>query len=55
MDNSFTLASKSIDEILAQIDAFTAERLMQAYESSNKTAFVAALIGRIVLNELRGK
>jgi hypothetical protein len=55
MPDSFQLSAKEIDGILASPDSFTAQRLMQRYETaSNKTAFVAALIGKVLLNRHRG-
>lgn len=54
MDYSFRLNVKSIDEIMTHRDSFMAERLLQCYESNhNKTAFVTALIGRLLAAELR--
>jgi hypothetical protein len=49
MDILFRLSVKAIDDILYAPDAFSAERLMQHYDTApDKTAFVAALIGKIV-------
>jgi hypothetical protein len=48
------MSNKAIDEILASPDSFSAERLMQHYETAHdKTAFVAALIGRVLLERHR--
>jgi hypothetical protein len=51
---SFRLCVGEIDGILVHLDSFTAERLMQRYETaSDKTAFVAALIGKVLLHQHR--
>lgn len=43
-----------LEDILAHDDSFTVMRLMQAYETSpDKIAFVAALIGRLMMQEKR--
>jgi hypothetical protein len=53
--DSFLLSIKVIDDILASPDSFSAERLMQRYEAANdKIAFVAALIGKVMLSRHRG-
>jgi len=50
----FQKSVAEIDMILASLDSFSAERLMQRYETaSDKTAFVAALIGRVLLDAHR--
>jgi len=47
----FCEANKEIDALLAEPDSFTVVRLMQRYETAaDKTAFVAALIGRVLLD-----
>jgi hypothetical protein len=54
MPDSFQLSVEEIDNILASPDAFAAERLMQRYETTHdKTAFVAALIGQVLLLKAR--
>lgn len=54
MAASFILNAKMIDEIFVANDAFVAERLLQTYRASaDKEAFVAALIGRLLVDSLR--
>jgi hypothetical protein len=54
MDDSFLQNARMLEDILAHDDSFTVMRLMQAYETSpDKIAFVAALIGRLMMQEKR--
>jgi hypothetical protein len=54
MPDSFRLSIETIDRILASPDVFTAECLLQHYETApNKFAFVAALVGKVLLNRHR--
>ena len=56
MTDSFVLNARRIDEILAKNDAFAAERLFQAYRASaDQGAFTVALIGRLLVAELKAK
>ena len=46
--------TKEIEEIMAAKDSFVVNRLMQRYRSaSDKEAFVAALIGRMMVDSIR--
>jgi len=50
MANPLLMQGQRIDEILAARDSYTANRLVTQYHTSNdKEAFIAALIGRLLL------